>query len=469
MKEPFLLTVLLLLPIISMALSFFSTRKGSPNTTGRNPVAHFSNLWPMLIFSLAATILGKRLGAPLTFTVLASLPILLFIPVEDNSGLILKSRRIGSLLFIFFATGFLVSPDSLWATIFWEGLLTALLFSGTFGKMTKVDDVFRTNGIPFPLAASALLFPASMWLSGTLPGEHLHITLFSFMTGLVSLGLFLPSAPFMNWLIFYPDDRHKERNFFQKVAVSLVAADGICRFILPQEAISGQHFLFSDGRLTGISIFLLLSALLAQIQGLALAWTEPVLFRRISFLFFSQSTLLAASLFLGGGDRTSILTLLAVTLVVCSVTIAMPLFHIEKQTRHRTLSSLGGLLINMPRTGTLMALGSIAFSGFPGFAMASAFSFFPFSDWTKSPLFFSLLLVTASGILLGRTLGSLFLGEDPKASYRPRDLSIASFSLGILLLFPLSVLAFHPPGAERGKGPAPDLKQSHSLKTGPDR
>jgi len=466
MKEPLLLTILLLLPILSMALIFFSRKKDTCPNGETNPVAQLSNLWPMLIFSLVATILGKRLGAPLTFLILASLPILLFLPVDDKSDPILRSRKTGSLLIIFFASGFLISPDGFWATLFWEGLLTALLFSGTFGKVTKVDDVFRATGIPFPLLSSALLFPASMWLSGTFPGQHLHVSFLSFIAGIVSLALFLPSSPFMNWLILFPDDKLAVQSFFQRIAIALVAADGICRFILPQEALSGTHFLLSHGHLTILSILLVSSTLLAQIQGVALAWTEPVLFRRISYLAFSQSTLLATAILLGGDHRTTILILLAVTLIVCSVTIAMPLAHIERQTRHRTLSSLGGLLINMPRTGILMAMGSLAFSGFPGFTLASAFSFFSFSGWTIAPLLLSLLLVTIAGILLGRTLGTLFLGEEPKASYRPRDLSPWSFSLGIMLLIPLSVLAFHPPGGDRGVFPHQALKQPLSEKTG---
>jgi hypothetical protein len=469
MKEPLLLSILLILPIFTMALGFFFRKKDTETNGDSNSVAHLSTLWPMLIFSFIATILGKRLGAPLTFMTLASLPILLFLPVHDRSDPILRSRRTGSLLIIFFSTGFLISPDGFWATLFWEGLLTALLLSGTFGKMTKVNDVFRTNGLPFPLFTSALLFPASMWLAGTLPGQHLHVSLLSFIAGIVSLAIFLPSAPFMNWLILFPDEKLVARSFFQRIAIWLVAADGICRFILPQETLSGKDYLLSQGHPTILAILLVSFTLLAQIQGVALAWTEPVLLRRLYDLAFSQSTLLLTAIYLGGKDRTTILILLAVTLIVCSVTIAMPLLHIEQQTRHRTLSSLGGLLINMPRTGILMAMGTIAFAGFPGFAMASAFAFFSFAGWTIAPLLLTLLLVTLAGILLGRTLGSLFLGEDPKASFRPRDLSPWSFTLGIMLLIPLSILAFHPPGSSGGGFQQTELKQIISVKTGPPK
>jgi formate hydrogenlyase subunit 3/multisubunit Na+/H+ antiporter MnhD subunit len=308
-----------------------------------------------------------------------------------------------------------------------------------------------------------------MWLAGTLPGQHLHVSLLSFIAGIVSLAIFLPSAPFMNWLILFPDEKLVARSFFQRIAIWLVAADGICRFILPQEALSGKDYLLSQGHPTILAILLVSFTLLAQIQGVALAWTEPVLLRRLYDLAFSQSTLLLTAIYLGGKDRTTILILLAVTLIVCSVTIAMPLLHIEQQTRHRTLSSLGGLLINMPRTGILMAMGTIAFAGFPGFAMASAFAFFSFAGWTIAPLLLTLLLVTLAGILLGRTLGSLFLGEDPKASFRPRDLSPWSFTLGIMLLIPLSILAFHPPGSSGGGFQQTELKQIISVKTGPPK
>ena len=466
MKETFLLTILLLLPVLSMALNFSSSKKDLQDPQGTSPLARLRNLWPMFFFSMVAALLGERLGAPLTFTILASLPILLFLPTDDKNDPLRKSHTTSSLLIVFFASGFLISPDALWATLFWEGLLTSLLFSGTFGKITKVDDIFRTSGIPFPLLASALLFPASLWLSGTFPGQHLHVSLLSFIAGMAALGLLLPSAPFMTWLILFPDDRLVVRRFFQRIAMTLVSADGICRFILPQEALSGKSFLFSQGHLTALSILILSSAILAQIQGVALAWSEPGLFRRAAYLTFSQSTLLPATLILGGDHRAAILTLVCVSLIVCTITIAMPIFHIERQTRHRNLKSLGGLLVNMPRTGILMALGSIAFSGFPGFPLASAFSFFSYDRWSIPYLLISLLLVTTTGILLGRTLGNLFLGEEPKSSYRPKDLSVWSFSLGILLLIPLTVLAFYPPGSERGGLPNPALKQSLSMKTG---
>jgi len=466
MKDPFLLTILLLLPVLSMMLNFISQNREDHSFRERHPLARLSKLWPMLLFSLVAAVLGKQLGAPLTFTILASLPLLLFLPLDDKNDPLRNSRTISSLLTIFFASGFLISPDSLWATLFWEGLLISLLFSGTFGRITKIDDIFRTSGIPIPLLASALLFPASQWLSGTLPGQHMHVSLLSFTAGIVALAIFLPSAPFMKWLLLFPDDKLTARNYFQRVAITLVATDGLMRFILPQQSFSDTPFLWSHGHLTILSMILLASALLAQIQGLALAFSEPILFRRVAYLTFSQSTLLATAILLGGSYREAILTLLSVSLISCTVTIGMPLFHIEIQTRHRTLSSLGGLLVNMPRTAILMALGSIAFSGFPGFSLAAAFSFFAFDRWAIPYLLLSLFLVTITGVLLGRTLGNLFLGEEPKASYRPRDLSIWSFSLGILLLIPITLLAFYPPSSGHGPFHRTRLDQPLSIKTG---
>ncbi len=466
MKDPLLLTILLLLPIFSMVLNFLSGKKEDPFNRESHSLARLSKLWPMILFSLVAAVLGKQLEAPLTFTILASLPLLLFLPLDDTIDPLRNTRTISSLLTIFFASGFLISPDSLWATLFWEGLLISLLFSGTFGRITKVDDIFRTSGVPFPLLISALLFPASQWLSGTLPGQRIHVSLLSFTTGIVALGLFLPSAPFMKWLLLFPDDKLTARSYFQRVALTLVATDGLMRFILPQQSLAGRSFLLSHGHLTLLSMLLVASTLLAQIQGLALAFSEPVLFRRVAYLTFSQSTLLATAILLGGSHRETILTLLSVSLISCTVTIGMPLFHIELQTRHRTLSSLGGLLVNMPRTAILMALGSIAFSGFPGFSLAAAFSFFAFDRWAIPYLLLSLFLVTITGILLGRTLGNLFLGEEPKASYRPRDLSLWSFSLGILLLLPITLLAFYPPSSGHGLFHRPGFNQSLSIKTG---
>ncbi len=444
MKDPFLLTLLLALPVVAMIRSFF--RKESTIVSGENPdiARELASFWPMILFPILSLGLAYRLHAPLTFGVLALLPVALFSPEPGNQPRA-QGQPATALLIWFFATGFLISPDPLWATVFLEGLLGSLLLSGTFGPLSGDVRAPRLLELPAPILWSAILFPVSQWLAGAFPGEHMAPSSLAFFLGIFSLGLLIPAMPFMKWLYLYPPKPHIPRILLIRLVTALVAADGLCRFVLPE--LSGWNQAGLSGSFTGQlgMTVILVSALLTAIQGLALAATEPVISLKIAHMAFTGATMITPSILIGGDHRTAILILLAATLILPTLGLIIPMAHIEQETRRRMASSLGGLLTNMPRAGLIMALGALALSGFPGFTLASALCLFPFSPGTWLILLLFLAIITAMGILLGQTLGNLFLGEEPKSTIRPQDLSNRQLLYGITLLIPLVLLAFLPP------------------------
>ncbi|MCL4460234.1 MAG: hypothetical protein M1297_00775 [Nitrospirae bacterium] len=247
-------------------------------------------------------------------------------------------------LFLFFSAGFVLSPASSLALLFWWGILGAsyLLFRVSYGSRP-------TGNLPFalPILLSGLLFPLAFF-----PSTRSFAPL-AFL-------LFMPFFPFQRWMSFTPRTGSATVWIAVRTSLFVLSAWGIQRWTpLPFSAGTGAF-----------DVFLGVCGL-AQIQGALLALGEPVARKRVTAAIFSQMALCTPMLLMELPRHAGRAMVLLFSLLLPALVLGLLTDHLERETRRQNLSDMGGLFADMPRADRLFFLFVLMLSAMPGSGLFS--------------------------------------------------------------------------------------------------
>ncbi len=328
----------------ALAVRFFGRQSSVSKQSGRVALG--------VMFLIAAFLIVLHRSKPESFVpnlpvtgllVLLALwfPVALLVKYEQEQG---QTAGILSFLFLFFATGFVLSPIPSLALLFWWGVLGAsyLLFRVFYGSRP-------TGNLPFalPVLLSGFLFPLAFFPSA---GSYASLAFL----------LFMPFFPFQRWMSFTPRTGSATVWISVRTVLFILSAWGIHRWA-PLPFFANDSALDAFFGVCG----------LAQIQGALLALGEPVARKRIAAAIFSQMAMCTPIVLMEFSRHTGTAMVLVFSLLFPALALGLLTDHLERETRRQNLSDMGGLFREMPRADRLFFLFVLMLAAVPGSGLFS--------------------------------------------------------------------------------------------------